>query len=241
MLNTHPLYDAISNEHNLRIFMQHHVYAVWDFMSLIKSLQIHLAPTKVPWVPPKNARYANFINQLVLEEESDHALTDSTSFTHASHFDSYCLAMRDSNADTRPIMKFIHTVNTEGLETALLLTEVPASAKIFMRFTFEIISRNQVHLLASMLAYGRENVVPNLFYTLRNQLQLSSIDSPNLHAYLDRHIQLDEQEHGPLAVLMVQELCEDSCEKQAQVIEIAEQALEVRLNFWNAIHEALAV
>jgi hypothetical protein len=221
--------------------MQHHVYAVWDFMSLIKSLQIHLAPTKLPWIPPKNTRYANFINQLVLEEESDHVLIDNTNSTHASHFESYCLAMADINADTRPIMTFIDTVNTDGLETALLSTEVPTPAKIFMRFTFEIIARNQVHLLAAMLAYGRENAVPQFFTSLRNRLQMSSIDAPTLYAYLDRHIQLDEQEHGPLTVLMTQELCEDSCEKWTQVIEVAEQALEVRLNFWNAIHEALPV
>lgn len=238
-LNKHPLYDAIHNENNLRIFMEHHVYAVWDFMSLIKSLQIHLAPTQLPWVPPKNSRFANFINRLVLEEESDHALTETIASTHASHFESYCQAMVEIGANIDTVSQFINTVSDEGLVTALQLANIPEPAKHFMEFTFEIIERGQVHLLAAVLAYSRENLVPHLFRSLHEGLQISPSEAPNLHAYLDRHIQLDEQEHGPLAVRMVQELCEDSIEKQTEALEVAEQALAARLEFWNGIHAAL--
>lgn len=219
--------------------MEHHVYAVWDFMSLIKSLQIHIAPTNLPWVPPKNPRYANFINQLVLEEESDYALTDTVGSTHASHFESYRQAMVEAGANIHPISRFVNMVGDEGLETALQTTDIPAPAKRFMAFTFDIIGRNQPHLLAAALAYGREALVPQLFRSLLEGLQISPSDAPNLYGYLERHIQLDEQEHGPLAVLMVQELCEGSTEKQAEAMDVAEQALAARLDFWNGIHEAL--
>jgi hypothetical protein len=238
-LKQHPLYSAISNEINLQVFMQHHVYAVWDFMSLIKSLQFHIAPTDVPWVPPKNPRYANFINQLVLEEESDYALTKSHSCTHASHFESYRQAMVEAGADIHPISQFVDMVSKKGFETALQLADIPAPAKRFMSFTFDIINRKQPHLTATALAYGRESLVPQLFRSLQQGLQVSSSDAPVLYAYLERHIQLDEQEHGPLAVLMVQELCEGSSEKQAEARTVAEQALAARLDFWDGIHDAL--
>lgn len=220
--------------------MEHHVYAVWDFMSLIKSLQIHIAPVNLPWVPPRNPRHANFINQLVLEEESDRALTDTASSTHASHFESYRQAMVEVGADIRPISRFIDIVGDEGIEAALQLIEIPAPAKRFMAFTFDIIRRSKPHLLATVLAYGRESLLPQLFRSLLEGLQIRPYDAPILYGYLERHIYLDEQEHSPLAVLMVQELCEGSIEKQAEAMEVADQALTARLDFWDGIHAALS-
>jgi len=95
-LNSHPLYSYLTNVEHLRIFMEHHVFAVWDFMSLIKALQSHLAPINIPWIPTKYPHHAYFINQLVLEEESDKALTNDASYTHASHFEAYLSACRNS-------------------------------------------------------------------------------------------------------------------------------------------------
>ncbi|HEU5338367.1 MAG TPA: DUF3050 domain-containing protein [Sulfuricaulis sp.] len=240
-LTRHPLYDAIHNEKNLRVFMEHHVYAVWDFMSLIKSLQMHIAPTNLPWVPPKNSRYANFINRLVLDEESDHVLTNADGSTHTSHFEVYRQAMLETGADIHPISRFVNIVGDKGLETALQTVDIPTPAKRFMAFTFDIIGRNQLHLLAATLAYGREILIPQLFRSLLEGIQISRSNAPNLYSYFERHIQIDEQEHGPLAVLMVQELCEGSAEKQAEVMDVVEQALAARPDFWNGIYEVLSV
>jgi len=242
-LSAHSLYQGINSDINLKIFMQHHVYAVWDFMSLIKSLQQHITPSTIPWVPPKNPRYANFINQLVLEEESDYDLTGSRDATqkrnYASHFESYLHAMSEIGADTQAITTFIDTVETKGLEEALQLTCVPEPSKNFMRFTFSVIQRNKPYLTAASLAYGREDLVPLLFQCLEDGLQLSPQQAPNLYAYLNRHIQLDGEEHGPLAIQLLQELCADSPHKHVAAIQVAEQALEARLNFWNGIESAL--
>jgi len=108
-----------------------------------------------------------------------------------------------------------------------------------MSFTFDVIGRNQAHLLAAVLAYGRETLVPQLFRSLIEGLQVNASEAPGLYGYLERHVQLDEQEHGPLAVLMVQELCEGSSKKLAEAMDVAEQALAARLDFWNGIHAAL--
>lgn len=220
--------------------MEHHVYAVWDFMSLIKALQVHIAPTRIPWVPPKNPRHASFINQLVLEEESDGAFADTAGDAHASHFERYCQAMVEVKAKIDPISRFVSRVGAESLSTALQTTDIPEPARKFMAFTFAIIGRNQPHLSAAALAYGREALVPRLFRSLLEGLPISRGDAPNLYGYLERHVQLDEQIHGPIAVLMAQELCEGSATKQTEAVAVAEQALAVRLEFWNGIHKALS-
>ena len=238
-LNSHMLYSKINSEHNLKIFMEHHVYAVWDFMSLIKSLQKHIAPITFPWTPPKNPRFANFINQLVLEEESDYVLTNSSGSTHASHFESYLQAMTEVGANIQPITEFIAIVDDAGLEAALKLSNIPAPAKKFISFTFDIIECNKPHLLTAALAYGREDLVPQLFRCLEDGLQISPNTAPNLFAYLERHIQLDGEEHGPLAIQLLQELCEGSAQKRVDAIEVAEQALAIRLQFWDGIHSVL--
>ena len=239
-LNNHPLYSDLNNENNLKIFMEHHVYAVWDFMSLIKALQINLAPINIPWIPIKYPRYAFFINQLVLEEESDKAFTEATDFTHASHFESYLKAMAEIGANTQPILQFINIVEAQDLETALQAQNVPNPAKQFMKFTFELIARNHPHQLAAMLAFGRETIVPKLFQSIQHGLKVSQNNAPNLHAYLDRHIELDQHEHGPLAMRMVYELCDNSAIKQTDAIETAEQALASRIEFWDEIHLSMA-
>ena len=240
-LSNHRLYSKINSVSNLKIFMEHHVYAVWDFMSLIKSLQMHIAPSTVPWTPPKNPRYANFINQLVLEEESDYALAHSSKLTHASHFESYLHAMVEVGADTQPITDFISMVNSEGLNAALQLSSVPEASKEFMRYTFSVIEGNKPYLLTAVLAYGREDLVPQLFRSLEDGLQLSPKTAPSLYAYLQRHIQLDGEDHGPLAIQFLQELCEGSVHKYTAAIEVAEQALSIRLKFWDDIQSRLLI
>lgn len=236
----HPLYDAIRDRERLKVFMEHHVYAVWDFMSLIKALQIHLAPTDVPWLPPKNPHHAHFINQLVLQEESDRAITDKPGVTHASHFESYRQAMVEVGANVGTIARFMKTVRAEGPEAALHEPDVPEPARRFVTFTFDVIRRNRPHLLAAALAYGREALVPLLFRSLLEGIDMAQSEAFSLYGYIERHIELDEQEHGPFAVRMANELCEDSPEKRAEAIEVAEQALAARLDLWDGIYEALS-
>ncbi len=48
-LNQHTVYSALRNLENLRRFMAHHIFSVWDFMSLVKYLQSKIAPTHALW------------------------------------------------------------------------------------------------------------------------------------------------------------------------------------------------
>ncbi|MEM1453373.1 MAG: DUF3050 domain-containing protein, partial [Planctomycetota bacterium] len=98
-LADHPVYRSLSTADDLRRFMEHHVVCVLDFMSLVKSLQRDLTSVGPVWVPPADPEAARFINEIVLDEESDAAFGDRP----ASHFEWYLAAMDQVGADTGPI------------------------------------------------------------------------------------------------------------------------------------------
>jgi len=58
----HKVYGVINNTDSLKIFMQYHVFAVWDFMSLLKSLQNNLTCNSIPWFPVCSAD-TRFLNK----------------------------------------------------------------------------------------------------------------------------------------------------------------------------------
>ena len=98
----HPMYAALDSGHAIRTFLEHHVFAVWDFMSLLKSLQRNLTCVEVPWVPTGPTGSRRLINDIVLVEESDER---GSGFI--SHFELYLDGMAEAGADTSVIDAFI--------------------------------------------------------------------------------------------------------------------------------------
>ena len=99
---THPLYASLDNHEAIVTFMEHHVFAVWDFMSLLKSLQRNLTCVNVPWVPSGPSGSRRLINDIVLVEESD-----ELGGGFISHFELYVNGMAEAGADTTVINRFI--------------------------------------------------------------------------------------------------------------------------------------
>lgn len=236
-LATHPVYAAVKDMDDLSIFMQHHIYSVWDFMSLVKYLQNQIAPARTPWVPHGDAQVQRFINDIVLEEESDEGipLSDGTP-TYTSHFNLYALAMEEvRKGSSERIRTFVDKVASDSLETALETIQIPAPAKEFMETTFGFIHSDKPHVIASAFALGREHIIPEMFRALLDKMQISREEAEVFHYYLDRHIELDGDHHGPMSLRMLDLLCEGDEAKIVEAEEAALNAIRARIKFWDGV------
>ncbi len=239
-LESHPVYEAVQNIQDLRLFMEHHVYSVWDFMSLVKYLQHRVAPAACPWVPPKEPMIARFINELVLEEETDQAMpVAGEPQAYCSHFELYCRAMAEIGADSARPLSFIRRVDEQGVAAVLPGADIPPPARAFCTTTFGFIDSGQPHVVAAALALGREHIIPPMFRALLKKLGVTEQQAPQFHYYLERHIHLDEDAHGPMSLRLLNALCEDDAQKREQAEAAAEEAVAARGRFWDGVLEAL--
>jgi len=235
-LNQHPIYENLHTLADLRQFMQHHVYSVWDFMSIVKYLQQQIAPTQVPWIPFGDGSVRRFINELVLEEESDQGLPNAQGeATFSSHFELYCTAMREVGASVELPLTFIKLVTEQGVQTALQNTCVPPPSRQFAQTTFQLIAQDKPHVVAAALALGREHIIPQMFREFLKKMHITPQQAPVFHYYLNRHIHLDEDFHAPLSLRLLNALCADNAEKIAEAEQAAQQALQARITFWDGV------
>lgn len=234
-LHRHPLPQAITTIADLRLFMEHHVFAVWDFMLLLKTLQQHLAPSGVPWVPPTHPEIAGLVNSLVAEEECDLLPENLGGPVHLSHFAIYRRAMVEIDANTAVIDAVLQQASRGDLAGAVRHRGIPAPSARFLRNTQELIYSGEVHALAAAFAYGRELLVPDLFRGLLDRLTVLELPCPTLRWYLERHIVLDGDSHGPLAETMVLTLAGNDPAEHQKVQTVRRQVLADRSAFWDAI------
>lgn len=237
-LKDHRLYQTLKEVDDIRLFMESHVYAVWDFMSLLKALQKELTCTTLPWQPVPNARLARFINEIVWGEESD----VNENGVPRSHFEMYLDAMREINADANKIENWIANMSSlEDISAYLQSSDLRSAERDFLSFTFATIHSGEVHKIAAAFTFGREDLIPDMFIEI---IQQSSREGkgqfPKLTYYLERHIEVDGDEHGPLALEMIQELCGEEVQKWQEAKETAIQALKRRIALWDDIAERVA-
>jgi hypothetical protein len=212
--------------------MQYHVFAVWDFMSLVKGLQHHFCGTQLPWTPPENANIARFINEIVLAEESDIMPSGQT----ISHFEMYLVAMKEIGADTAPVTSFLDTVSHSTDEIGNLLKQLALDQAVadFLSVTFNTLASGKMHCIAASFAFGREDIIPNMFMKVVSGMDRST-QIPAFRYYLERHIELDGDEHGPMATEMVQVICGDDQDKWREATDTVKEALQARINLWTRI------
>ncbi len=237
-LDRHPIYESLHTLDDLRVFMSHHVYSVWDFMSLIKYLQHAVAPAAWPWQPGADPTVQRFINELVLEEETDEAGPDRPG-EFSSHFQLYLRAMGEAGADVNLPLRFVALAAREGIATALASGLAPRPAAEFTRTTFDFIDTGRPHVAAAALALGREHVIPAMFRAFLARMAVSEQQAPVFHYYLRRHIHLDEDFHAPLSLRLLQGLCANDPARIAEARAAAVRAVDARLNFWDGVLAAL--
>lgn len=232
----HPLYESLQNVEDLRGFSEVHVFAVWDFMSLLKSLQRKLTCVDTPWLPVGSANTRYLINEIVTGEESD---VDPNG-NRISHFELYLRAMNELGANTEPIQTLIeHCKSGCPVEEALNKIDLPAGVRDFCNYTFSLIDHAPVHVQAAVFTFGREDLIPDMFHALVTRLSEKYPEQiKTFRYYLERHIEVDGDHHSQLALQMVQELCGDDPIKWEEAAVACEQALQMRKGLWGAALQA---
>ena len=234
----HKLYSNIESIKDLQVFTENHIYAVWDFMSLLKALQIRLTCTKTPWLPNNNSQTAYLINEIVLAEETDINQVGE----RKSHYELYLDAMIDIGAKTEKPVEIINEIaNSENIFNAIENINIHPNIKNFLNFTFSVIDEGKPHKIAAIFTFGRENLIPNMFNEILREFEknVSEGDISKLIYYFERHIELDEDEHGPMALEMVSMLAGNDPDKWKEIEDISIEALEKRILLWDAINEQI--
>ena len=238
LLLHHSLYEKVKTIDDLHLFLENHIYAVWDFMSLLKALQQKLTCTTTPWFASPNPETRYLINEIVLAEESDLSYNG----TRLSHFEMYIEAMQSCGANTKEVQAFLQkVVENKNIFITIKQSNLHSNIKSFLDFTFKIIEEGKTHKIAAAFTFGREDLIPNMFTAILKNFQKNFPETnlSELIYYFERHIELDTDEHGPMAMQMITELCKEDPIKWAEVEEIAIQSLEKRVGLWDAIEEKI--
>lgn len=237
-LRAHPVWRLAARPEALRVLMEHHVFCVWDFMSLVKALQSRLTCVAVPWVPCGSPAVRRFVNEIVLDEESDEI--DGVA---ASHFELYLRAMREMGADTGPAEAFVAMV-AAGMPalTALHDARVPSASARFVAQTMAVVERGRAWEIAASFTLGREEAIPLMFTELVRALpgrgrtdDDQAYDSASLRLYLERHVDVDGGKHAPLARRLIAEVCGTDAVRWSEARSAALAALDARRALWSAV------
>jgi Protein of unknown function (DUF3050) len=229
----HPLYTEVASVADLRRFMEDHVFAVWDFMSLLKRLQQDMTCTRVPWFPANNARAARLINDIVIGEETDVDPDGS----YVSHLDLYLRAMVDIGASTGQFDKFCSLVLVGvPVEVALARIGAPPHVQAFVAHTMALANTGTTEEVLAAFFYGREDIIPEMFRRLLKTLYGAKHNSDRLRHfiyYIDRHIELDGDSHGPKGRELLEDLVANSPHKDERALRAACSSIEARIGLWN--------
>jgi len=237
ILENHRVFSAIQNIEDLRNFMSWHVFAVWDFMCLVKRLQRDLTSVNTLWIPSTVPLATRLINEIVLGEESDVAPGGGCT----SHFELYLLAMKEVGADTGQIESFIDLIrmNTPASEA---MKKVSANSYIqnFVNNTIDTVVNGDVYQVLGSFFFGREHVIPNMFSELLNNWHIDENDAPMFVYYLKRHIELDGDEHGPAAIKIIKKLTKDNQAAMQQLSSSAVDAIDNRIILWDGMVQSMS-
>jgi hypothetical protein len=229
----HPLFQHITSLEALQIYLEHNVFAVWDVMSLIKSLQKNLTCTQSPWVPVGNAGSRYFINEVVLGMESD--VDDQNN--RASQFELYLKAMLQLGSKTHHINQIIEDIRI-GLPAHQALRKIglPPVASSFADNTFTLIHAGKMHIQAAVFIFCRESLIPDNFILNVNEInRMTGNKASQFSWYLSRHMESDWAHYSYMGYDLVSQLCGENQHKWNEVEVAVCNTLERRISLYNSI------
>jgi Protein of unknown function (DUF3050) len=158
---------------------------------------------------------------------------------HISHFEWYVAGMAEAGADHSVVDRFIDLIRAEApVPCALEDAGVPRAAAEFVTATWGFIASGPVHCQAAAFAFGREELIPDMF----TQVVAVNQDGGGLETfveYLERHIEVDGDSHTPMAMQMLADLCGEDKGKWRECAQTASAALAARSRLWDGILTAI--
>lgn len=232
-LAKHRLYKSLHKVEDIQEFAEHHVFAVWGSMSLLKVLQQQLTNTKIPWSPVPNPVLARLINEMVLTEESginEQGLAQS-------HFEMYVDAMQEIGADTSQIHQFVQLIYA-GATVDYAMNQIKIDRKIshFIVYIFNIIKTGKTHLIAASLILSRTDIPSKIFLEILTDTEQ---DAHKWKYCLTHHAEFNPGQYGTSSLELIAELCGKNKKDWQEVIEVAKHALNQKIILWNRITEMI--
>ena len=196
-----------------------------------------ITPNNLPWTPNKNTKngLVNFVNEIILCEESDYI----EGIGYISHFEIYILAMKNMGAKTDQLDKLTSRIIDKGYnEKYLDDIDVTAEVKSFLKHDLEVSMNGTLPEIVGAFTLGREKVIPKMFGYILPAIKETST-SKHLITYLERHIDIDGDRHGPLSM----ELLNTSCSEKELSLAYATaiKSLELRLLVWDKVYENICI
>jgi hypothetical protein len=203
------------------------------FMSLLKRLQQDMTCIKVPWFPADNSTAARLINDIVIGEETDVGPDGS----YVSHLALHLRAMGDIGTSTRQFEKFRSLVlNGVPVEAALTRIGAPPHVQTFGAHTMTLANSGSTKEVLAAFFYGREDIIPEMFRRLLDTLYGAKQNNDRLRHfiyYIDRHIELDGDSHGPKRHELLNDLIANSPHRGERALQAACSSIKARIGLWN--------
>lgn len=236
-LAPHPLFSELRTLDHLRAYMRYHVWCVWDFMALLKSVQIGLGSFSTAWLPARDAELLNLVNSIVSEEELD----TGPDGRRLSHFEAYVEAMRELDVSTAEIESFVQQLRRGvGVTDAMYAAGAPAASIEFVTSTIGFCAL-PLHQRVAAFTLGREELVPHLLQQIRQHAWFESQRGGYFTWYVDRHIELDLAEHGPKSVALASGVIGDDPTRRHEALTTGLDALIARRRYLDAIARDIGV
>jgi hypothetical protein len=140
--------------------------------------------------------------------------------------------MRDIGASTRQFEKFRSLVLVGiPVEVALARIGAPPHVQAFVAHTMALANSGSTEEVLAAFFYGREDIIPEMFGRLLNTLYRAKHNNDrvrNFIYYIDRHIELDGDSHGPMGRELLEDLLANSPNRVEQARRAACSSIDAR-------------
>jgi radical SAM protein with 4Fe4S-binding SPASM domain len=218
---SHGVYAAASSPAVLRAFMESHVFAVWDFLALLRRLRGEISQ-------PASSGY---LEEVLRAEESD-LWEDGRS---ASHLDRYLEAMEEVGADTALFRAFQSRLAAgDAPDVALEAVGAPWPVRHFVSDTLSWASNGDLAEVAAVYLYSREDVLPEIYQRLLTVCEGQG-EASRLVEYLERHLARYGEDTASQAKHIMDQITGQDPKVWDRAALAAERALLARKALWDGI------